>query len=136
MSEHVKETARRFFAAQDAFHGQLPNEVCGDGYTCYVGTFPPMDREAHNQLAAAFWEAFPDLHQEIEEIIAEVDRAAVRFRIKGTNTGSLMGNPPTGKSIDVGGIALVSVRAGKVTELREEFDQMGLMQQIGALPAH
>lgn len=136
MSENVKEAALRFFAAQDALRGQLTDEVCADDYTCYVGTFPPMDREAHNQLAAAFWEAFPDLHQEIEEVIAEGDRAAVRFRIKGTNTGSLMGSPPTGKAIDIGGIALVGVRSGKVTELREEFDQMGLMQQIGALPQH
>jgi predicted ester cyclase len=136
MSEQTKATARRFFAEQDRLHGQLTGDICAEDYTCYVGSFPPMDRESHNQLAAAFWEAFPDLYQEIEEVIAEGDRAAVRFRIKGTNTGALMGNPPTGQTIDVGGVALVGVEAGKVTELREEFDQLGLMQQIGLMPAH
>jgi hypothetical protein len=47
-----------------------------------------------------------------------------------------MGNPPTGQAIDVRGVALVGVEAGKVSELREEFDQLGLMQQIGLMPAH
>jgi predicted ester cyclase len=135
MSQDVKATAGRFFAEQDRLKGQLTDEICAEGYTCYVGAFPPMSREEHNALASAFWAAFPDLHQEIQEVVADGERAAVRFRMKGTNTGSLMGNPPTGKAIDVGGIAIVGVQSGRVTELREEFDQMGLMQQIGALPS-
>lgn len=136
MDQEVKATARRFFAEQDRTKGQLTRDVCTEDYICYVGGFPPMDRESHNQLASAFWGAFPDLHQEIEEVLADGGRATVRFRLRGTNTGSLMGMEPTSKSVDVGGIAIVGVRDGRVSELREEFDQMGLMQQIGALPGH
>lgn len=136
MSEDVKATARWFLAEQDRLRGQLTSEHCSDDYLFYFGTFPPMDLEAHKGLATAFWEAFPDLHQVVEEVIAEGNTAVVRFRARGANTGSLMGMPPSGKAIDVGGFALMRIRDGKVTEMREEMDQMGLMQQIGALPGH
>ena len=45
--------------------------------------------------------------------------------IAGTNTGSFMGNAPSGMPIDVGAVALMRVASGKVTELRAEFDKMG-----------
>jgi len=69
------------------------------------------------------------------EIIAESDRAAVRFRLRGTNDGEFMGNPPTGRSIDVGAVAFMTIASNKVVEVRAEFDQMALLQQIGVLQA-
>jgi predicted ester cyclase len=66
--------------------------------------------------------------------LAEGDVAAVRFRLTGTNTGTFLGNPPSGRAIDVGALALMSVAYGKVAELRAEFDQLGVLQQIGVLP--
>ena len=66
-------------------------------------------------------------------MIAEGDRVAVRFRLIGTNSGSLMGHPPSGKPIDAGALALMTISSGRVVELRAEFDQLGLMQQIGVL---
>lgn len=76
----------------------------------------------------------PDLKHQIEEVIGEDDRVAVRFRLTGTNSGSFMGNAPSGKRIDAGALALMRVESGKVSELRGEFDQLRLMQQTGALP--
>ena len=45
-----------------------------------------------------------------------------------------MGNPPTGRSINLEVISLMTIRSGKVTELRSQFDQVGMMQQLGAMP--
>ena len=46
-----------------------------------------------------------------------------------------MGIPATNKSITIGGIAILQIVDGKVAEVREQFDQMGMMEQIGAIPA-
>jgi predicted ester cyclase len=94
-----------------------------------------MDLEGHKAFSATFYAAIPDLKHQIQEVIAAGNRVAVRFRLTGTNSRSLMGNPPSGKPIDAGALALMRTASGTVTEIRAEFDQMGLMQQIGALPS-
>jgi predicted ester cyclase len=134
VSESTKAAAVRFLQAQDRLHGGPADNLCTDGYTAYLGNFPPFDLEGHKTFAATFYAGIPDLEHRIEEVIAEGERVAVRFRLTGTHSGSLMGQPPSGSRIDAGAIALMRISAGKVAELRAEFDQMGLMQQIGALP--
>jgi predicted ester cyclase len=134
VSEATKAAAVRFFEAQDRLRGGPADDLCAEGYTAYLGNFPPFDLEGHKAFSATFYAGIPDLEHRIQEVIAEHDCAAVRFRLTGTHSGSLMGQPPSGKRIDAGAIALMRISAGKVTELRAEFDQMGLMQQIGALP--
>ena len=59
---------------------------------------------------------------------------SVRFTLRGTHSGDFMGIPPTHKAIEVGGIAILRVVGGKVTERRGQFDQMGLMRQLGVVP--
>jgi predicted ester cyclase len=93
-----------------------------------------MGLAGHKEFATSFYAAIPDLKHQIEDVIAEDDRVAVRFRLTGTNSRSFMGSAPSGKPIDAGALALVRVKSGKVSELHGEFDQLGLMQQIGALP--
>lgn len=135
MTEQGKATARRFFEEQDRLRGGPTEEMCAHGYMAYLAGFPPMDAEGHRAFSTPFYAAIPDLKHEIKDVIAEGDRAAVRFRMTGTDTGGFMGKPPSGKPIDIGGLALMRVVSGKVAEVYSEFDQMGLMQQIGALAA-
>jgi predicted ester cyclase len=127
--------ARRFFAEQDRRKGLLPPELCAPGYTAHVPGFPPMDLAGQVELGKAFYAAFPDLTQTIEDAFADEAKAAVRFTAKGTHQGELMGLAPTGKQIVISGIAMLRIVAGKVEEFHEIFDQMGMMQQLGALPA-
>ena len=54
--------------------------------------------------------------------------------VRGTHHGTLMGIAPTGKSVTLSGIAITRISNGKVAELREEFDQLGMLQQLGAIP--
>jgi predicted ester cyclase len=135
MTEDAKATALRFFEEQDRLRGGPPDELCAGEYTACLAGFPPMDLADHQDFATAFYGAFSDLAHTVEDLVAEDDRVAVRFRLTGTNSGSFMGHPASGNRIDVGAIAVMTVASGKVTDLHGEFDQMGLVQQIGALPA-
>ena len=83
-----------------------------------------------------FWErfcgAFPDLRVKVEDVIGEDDKTAVRFSFQGTHRGNHLGAPPTGKVIAATGMALIRWRNGQIVEGWNEFDAMGLFQQIGA----
>ena len=71
----------------------------------------------------------------IEDEIAEGDKITIRFTAHGTHQGELMGIPATGKEINVGGISMMCIASGKIMERWEEFDMMGMMQQLGVVPA-
>jgi steroid delta-isomerase-like uncharacterized protein len=71
----------------------------------------------------------------IEDIIAEGDRVAVRVTAQATQVGEFMGLPPSGKTYTIGEIHIFRIRDGKVVEHWHQFDQLGLMRQLGALPA-
>jgi predicted ester cyclase len=71
----------------------------------------------------------------VEDVVAEEDKVAVRFTLDGTQTGEFMGIPATGRPVVVSANVLMYVSHGRVTNLKANFDQMGLMQQLGVLPA-
>lgn len=130
----ARTTAWRFFEEQDRLRGGPADDLCGDGYTAHLASFPPMGLDGHKGFAAAFYQAFPDMKHTLREAVADGDHVALRFVITGTNTESFMGGPATGKAIELEVISLVTVADGKVTELRSQFDQMGLLQQLGMAP--
>ena len=78
----------------------------------------------------------PDLHVTLEEMLAEGDKVAVRFSIEGTHYGDAMGVPPTGQRVRFGGISIARIAGGKIAEAWNNLDQLGLLMQIGALPAN
>jgi steroid delta-isomerase-like uncharacterized protein len=99
------------------------------------GTPGPLDRDTFKQLGGLFFAAFPDARHEIEDMIAEADQVVTRFTFRGTHRGNLMDIPPTGKQVTVSGIALDRIAGGNIVERRIESDQLGLLQQLGAIPA-
>jgi steroid delta-isomerase-like uncharacterized protein len=111
------------------------DELSAPGYTAHIAGFPPMDLAGHAELAKAFYGAFPDLTQTIDDAVADEEKAVLRFTVTGTHQGELMGMPPTGKQIKISGMAMFQIVGGKVKELHEIFDQMGMMHQIGAIPS-
>ena len=70
----------------------------------------------------------------LEDMIAEGDKVAVRFTLRGTHGGDLMGIPPTGKPVAVTGIDINRIADGKIAERWANFDALGLMQQLGVIP--
>jgi steroid delta-isomerase-like uncharacterized protein len=126
---------RRFFEAQDRLRGGPDPALCAPGYTAHLAGFPPLDLAGHRQFAHAFYTAFPDLYHTVDDTIVDGDRVAVRFTLRGTHGGDFMGLPATGKPVVVGAVVVMRVEDGRAAELRGVFDRLGLMQQLGAIPA-
>jgi predicted ester cyclase len=93
----------------------------------------PLNREGLKQLATMFREAFPDGQMTIEDMVAEADRVATRKTFRGTHRGELMGIQGTGKTVAIGLMDIARLADGKVVETWHAGDDLGLLQQIGAL---
>jgi predicted ester cyclase len=79
--------------------------------------------------------AFPeDLRITHDDTISSENRVVIRWTSSGTQKGQLMGNPPSGKKTTVAGIDIFRVAGGKLAELWQNWDQLGMLQQIGAVP--
>jgi len=90
---------------------------------------------AKQQRWAVYFAAVPDLHATIDDLVAEGDKLTVRFTVEGTQQGKLLGVPPTGKHFRVSAICIYRLAEGKFAETWEQTDLLGLMQQLGVLPA-
>jgi steroid delta-isomerase-like uncharacterized protein len=87
------------------------------------------------QFLTAFYAACPDLRHSVENMIAAGNRVAARATDRSTQRGELMGIPPTGKAFTITGINIVRIADGRIVEEWVVFDQLGLLQQLGVLPA-
>lgn len=106
----------------------------------YVGHDPALPEELRGpagirELIAGYRAAFPDIHITIEDQIADGDRVVTRWSAKGTHQGELMGMPATGKQTTVTGITIDRIADGRIAESWDNWDTLGLMQQLGAIPA-
>lgn len=80
-------------------------------------------------------EAFPDFHLTIEDQVADGDKVVTRWTAEGTHLGEFQGIPPTGKHGTMTGIDIDRVVEGKIVECWTNTDDLGLMQQLGVIPA-
>jgi steroid delta-isomerase-like uncharacterized protein len=80
-------------------------------------------------------QAFPDIHFTIEDQLADGDRIATRWSAQGTHKGMFQGLPATGKLVRLTGIDIDRFVNGKVVECWPEANELGLLQQLGLLPA-
>jgi steroid delta-isomerase-like uncharacterized protein len=87
------------------------------------------------QLARMYRDAFPDVIMTIDEQIAEGDKVVTRFTARGTHRGELGGVAPSGRFVTVPGITVDRIAGGRIVESIELFDQLGMFQAIGTLPA-
>lgn len=78
-------------------------------------------------------EAFPDWAEEINLIIADGDFVAIQFTSTGTNTGSFLGNPPTGKQVRINEMVIFRIIDDKVREQWLLPDLLSLNQQLGLI---
>jgi steroid delta-isomerase-like uncharacterized protein len=91
--------------------------------------------EGLKQFVSMIRSAIPDLRITLEEDIAEGDKVVSRWRAQGTHQGELMGIAPTGNQVMITGITIHRIEEGKIVEEWENWDALGLMQQIGAIPS-
>ncbi len=94
----------------------------------------PPGPEGVKGFLAATREGFPDVSLTVDDMFAEGDRVASRWTLRGTNTGSFFGNPPTGKAAEWAGVVISRVVDGRIAEEWYNFDQLRLLQQLGVIP--
>jgi predicted ester cyclase len=119
---------KKNWAAIDEFIA--PNQV---DHAAPPGT--PAGLVGAKQLLGMYLTAFPDFHLTIEDMIAEGDQVVARFTMRGTQQGAFMNIPPTGKQVTVTAIDINRIAGGKSVEHWLEMDTLGLLQQLGVIPA-
>jgi steroid delta-isomerase-like uncharacterized protein len=95
----------------------------------------PLDADGHREFMSALLTAFPDSKFLIDDVIADGDKVAVRHRLQGTHQAELQGIPATGRQVEVAGIVIFRVENGRIAEAWLNADIMGMMQQLGVVPA-
>jgi len=105
-----------------------------DAIMHYPGGDDVSGQGAQKERIGMFLAAFPDLKHIFEDLFAVDDKVVVRYTIRGTHEGEIMGIAPTGKQVTFTAISIYIVAGGKLSEAWVELDQMGLMRQLGAAP--
>src|SRR5215204_1369810 len=138
-AEENKALVRREMAELFNHTGNLDlvEEIIAPDYVSYEPTSgETRGIEGARQFAATYRQAFPDLENTIEDMVAEGDKVVVRFRARGTHQGETETfGSPTGKQMEITGITIKRVSEGKIVEAWTNFDAMGMMQQLGHIPS-
>jgi predicted ester cyclase len=87
------------------------------------------------QKVAFFKAVFPDLEEDLQDIVGARDTVATRWVLTGSQQQEFMGITPTGKRIRVEGMNFYRLEDGQVTDIWAQFDGVGLMQQLGVMPS-
>jgi len=91
-------------------------------------------QEVLTKVVAGNRAAFPDQRVTVDDLVAEGDKVLCRYTITGTNTGALIGIPPTGKKVIFSGMFVDRVEGGKVVETWGVQDQLSMWRQLGTIP--
>jgi steroid delta-isomerase-like uncharacterized protein len=129
---------RRYF--EEAWNKHNPAVVDELFSADYVDSSPeipgiPPTREGLKQFMAVYLTAFPDANITIEDQLTDGDKVVTRWTGRGTQTGEFMNMPPTGKAASVAGMQIDRFAGGKIVESWVSFDQLGMLQQLGFIPA-
>lgn len=133
--EQNKAIVRRFYEAINRRNLTALDELATPDFVDHDPSNPRGDLEGARQFFQAFSAAFPDARFDVEDLLAEGDKVVARFVVSGTQRGEFMGLPPTGRSFRASGIDIIRMARGKAVEHWGEFDQLGMLQQLGAMPA-
>jgi predicted ester cyclase len=91
--------------------------------------------EGVRQQFDGFRAALSGFRAEILDMIAEGDRVVTRKVFRGTHDGPFQGIEPTGRDVEIHVIDIVRVADGRIVEHWNEVDRLGLLAQLGAVPA-
>jgi len=91
--------------------------------------------DGYKQFVDLYMKAFPDANFTIHDAFTQGQNEVTRWTVAGTHKGELAGIPPTGRSISVDGISIARVADGKIIESWNNWDALGMMRQLGVVPA-
>jgi steroid delta-isomerase-like uncharacterized protein len=120
LNEHDTDRLDEYYADDCRFYGMTgPDAIDGEAYASFL---------------EMYFEAFPDLTFEIDELLTGDDTSAVRWTARGTHEGPLMDIAPTGETVRVSGMSFQHVEDGEITAVYSNQDMLGLLQQLDAIP--
>jgi predicted ester cyclase len=136
MSAENEAVVRRFF---DEFlngrRAEVADEIVSESFVAYGPQAPPASGVAAEKERVGLYQEALDGRWEVRELFSAGDRVVARWVGSGTHRGELMGLSPTGRQVSVDAISIFRVADGKITEEWTVWDALGLMQQVGAVPA-
>ena len=132
-AEENKALVRHWFAQLDQRNLAIIDELLPADYVDHNPPLPdmPPGRDGVWQASLALAAAFPDAVHTIEDQIAEGDKVMTRLTVRATFLGECRGFQPTGKIVEVSGVAVHRVAGGQLVEHWANMDMAGFMQQIG-----
>lgn len=137
MSNDSRRIVERFYEefVNRGDYGGAEQFVADECVFYFAGVEVGRGPEAFRQMLRTLRTGFPDFKTTIEDVIVEDDKVAERVTSRGTHNGEFQGVAPTGKSVTMAGISMFRIADGKIVENWAMPDQLGLLQQLGALPA-
>jgi steroid delta-isomerase-like uncharacterized protein len=125
-----KDLVRRFYreAINERDSGACGRLLSED----FVHNGETRGRMGQRQAVDYFLAAFPDLHNEIELILAEDDLVAAHQRWRGTHRGEFLGVEATGRTVEFTSTAVLKIRDGLIAQAWDEMDAAGLLKQLTA----
>jgi steroid delta-isomerase-like uncharacterized protein len=131
--EENKALVRRFIDAVNHDNLAVFDELFAPDFVPRDTVVPiPPGPAGIRQLFAAVRRAFPDLHETLDDVLAEGDKVMARWTVRATHRGAFAGIPPTGKPVVWRGMFVLRVVDGTFREVWQVHDQLGLLQQLGA----
>jgi len=133
VEEQNKEVVRKFIKMFDEGNIEGFMELCAPNFLWYAppNNPTPMSKEESREAIVMLHKAFTEWVEKIEEIMAVGDKVITRLIAVATHTGEYLGIPATGNTVEWSITVIFSLEDGKIIEMREEPDNLGLMQQLG-----
>ena len=126
----------RMYAALDAGDIAAVPELFDPAWVNYDPSMPPLrGHPGAQQLISILTTAFPDFHTILDDVIVEGDLIAARMTHTATHRGVFLGIPATDRHAVVTATGIFRVTNGRLLESRVVFDALGLLQQLGIIPA-
>ncbi len=116
---------------------QVADELVAPEFVIHCPGLPPeLQRgpEGAKRYATMIRTGFPDLQLTHDQTVIAGDTVVIRWSARGTHQGEVMGVAPTGRPMTITGIDIFRLAEGKLVELWQNWDQLGMLQQLGVIP--
>ena len=133
VEEQNKELARKWLEAWNKGDFESFKELLAPDFVLYYPSrsTKPIYQGETIEIGKMLQKAFPDINWSMEELIATEDKVVIRVIERGTHEGEFQGIPATGNKYEMSAIWISRIENGKIVEQREDFDMLGLYQQLG-----
>ena len=133
VEEQNKALLNRTWEAWNKGDFEAWKQMHADDYAYYSpsNSTKPLSREETIEMGKVFFKGFPDATTSIEELIAAGDKLITRWILRGTHKGEFAGITATGNKVENSGIMITRIENGKIVGDKEDYDILGMMQQLG-----